>query len=568
MKDSDGGALERSLLERAFSARYNGVLLIDRETGAVRSVSDTLAHDLLPLARLDGTPYDRQIRALSRRLVPRLERPLLAGKLTLAAVREKLDADGRYTVNFHSLKSSGETIFHRVDYAYLDEKRDTIVLWCEDVTDLVTGETDPLTGGLNMQGFGRHVSRWLAENPGRPYRMQRYNIDRFRDINGVYGHDLGDRLLRDIAAFMRQIDGPDSISAHLNADHFVRFCAADAMSAEECCAHFIRGFAGYRRLNIPLTLHIGVYDLCEEGIDPQTMSYKALLAMQSIKGDMQKNIAYYESGMLRREQEQLELLNDIDRAIREEEFEVWFQPQVKYDEHSVFSAEALVRWRHPRRGLLAPGAFVPLLEKSNYITKVDRYIIEKTCRYMRSWMDEAPDKAVQISVNLSREDVLDRDLLPFLSDTVRRYAIPPAALHLEITESAYMEDAARLIDAVAHLREAGFPVEIDDFGAGYSSLNTLKDISVDKLKLDMKFLSGDGNREREEVIIAAIIRMAHALRLPIIAEGVENREQAAMLLSLGCHQMQGYYFSRPIPAADYEAVLLGRTALPPFAEKT
>lgn len=566
MKDSDDRILEKDLLARAFAARYNGCLLIDAVSGAVRSVSDTLAGDLLPLGRFDGTPYDRQIRALTRRLVPRPERPSLSDRLMLSVVREKLDADGRYRVDFHSLGRDGTTVFHRVAYEYLDDRRDTIVLLCEDVTDLVTGETDPLTGGYNARGFYRQINRYLAANPGRRYRVHHYSIDQFRDITGVYGQELGDRLLRDIAAYMRRYDGPDSFSAHLNADHFVRFCAEECMSVTDCYAHFVECFSGYRRLNIPLTLHIGVYDLCEEGIEPRMMDYKAFLAMQSIKGNMRKDIAYYEIGMLRHEQEQMELLNDIDRAIREEEFEVWFQPQVKYDEHSVFSAEALVRWRHPRRGLLPPGEFIPLLEKSNYITKVDRYIIEKTCRYMRAWMDMAPAQTVQISVNLSREDVLDAALLPFLLDTVRRYAILPAALHLEITESAYIEDAERLIEAVAHLREAGFPVELDDFGAGYSSLNTLKDIAVDKLKLDMKFLSGDGDRAKEQVIIAAIIRMAHALSLPIIAEGVETREQAAMLLSLGCHQMQGYYFSRPIPAADYENLLFGRTALPPFAE--
>ena len=161
--------------------------------------------------------------------------------------------------------------------------------------------------------------------------MIRYNVDHFKDINGVYGHSVGDKLLRDMAECMRAIDSEDAISAHLNADHFVRFCASDVLTAQESYDNFSRVLDNYN-LSIPITLHAGVYDLCEYGEDPYTMSYKALLAMQSIKGDMEKKIAYYEKGMLRQEQERLELLNDVEKGIAENQFEVWFQPQVDYAE--------------------------------------------------------------------------------------------------------------------------------------------------------------------------------------------------------------------------------------------
>lgn len=289
---------------------------------------------------------------------------------------------------------------------------------------------------------------------------------------------------------------------------------------------------------------------------------EALLALQTVKGDMHNKIAYYESGMLRREQEQLEFLNEIDDALENDCFEVWFQPQVDYEKKQIFGAESLIRWRHPIKGLLSPMTFIPLLEKSNYISKVDKYLIEKVCKYMRRWIDALPDKKIQISVNLSRLDIIDSDFVNSLSQIVKSYGIPHSALHLEVTESAYMKDAELLITEVDKLRNQGFSVEIDDFGAGYSSLNTLKDMNVDKLKLDMKFLSGGHGDKKEKIIIAAVIDMSHTLGLPIIAEGVETKEQADMLLKFGCKQMQGFYFSKPLPVEEYEALLYGKTKLP------
>ena len=240
---------------------------------------------------------------------------------------------------------------------------------------------------------------------------------------------------------------------------------------------------------------------------------------------------------------------------------MWFQPQVDYDKKLLFSAEALIRWRHPERGLISPVEFIPLLEQSSYISKVDKYVVEKTCKYLRGWLSAQPDKKIQVSVNLSRQDVLSPRFFPEIDRMMEVYDIPRELLHFEITESAYIKEAEILNDKVAKLRERGFSVEIDDFGAGYSSLNTLKDMDVDKVKLDMKFLSRSKNAEKGKIIISAIIGMANRLGLPVIAEGVETKEQADMLLSFGCNQMQGYYFSKPLPAADFENLIFEKTKL-------
>ena len=426
---------------------------------------------------------------------------------------------------------------------------------CEDISDIVSSENDPLTGLYNLSGFHNHVKRWIEENPGRKFRIHRYNIDRFRDINGVYGYELGNKLLRDFAMYMKKYNSAGSFAAHLNADHFVRFCADDVLTVEECYNHFTECFKNYD-LSLPIKLHMGVYDLCEPDCDSFTMSYKALLALQSIKGSFSKKIAYYEKGMMAVEKGQQELLADIQRAIEEEQFEVWFQPQTDYAGQRIIGAEALIRWNHPRKGMLPPAVFIPLLEKTDYIGIVDKFVVEKVCRYICRWRHEIwEDEFIPVSVNLSRNDVYRKDLCEGLSHMIQRYGISPSQIHLEITESIYMENSERFARTLGRLRESGFKVELDDFGSGYSSLNSLKELNIDKLKLDMNFLSDDGDTRKGEIILSSVINMAKALDLPVIAEGVETKEQAEMLAGFGCSQMQGYYFSKPVPAAEYERML-------------
>lgn len=551
---------EQKLMRKLFRERFNGVLLIDVRTEKISVLSESLAGALLPLITKDD-PFDVQVSRVIDTHVSKADAPALRKNMLLSNVIEKLEKKSVYQVDFNMIGKNNGYEFHRISFEYQSDKKDVITMLSEDVSDLVTGEIDPLTGGYNTTGFHNHITEWIAANPGRKFRIHRYNLDRFRDINGVYGHDLGDKLLRDIGDYMKQFDTKDSFSAHLNGDHFARFCSADSLSVRECYDNFIKCFADYK-LNIPITMHMGVYDLCETDNDSYTMSYKALLALQEIKGDMDVKISYYESGMMKREQERLELLNDVENAIENENFEVWFQPQVDYSTGKIFGAEALVRWRHPEKGLLPPGTFIPLLEKSNFIGKVDLYIIKKVCAYAKKWISELPDRKIQVSVNLSRQDVLNSAFMGELEREIAENHIPFSSIRLEITESAYMKDAERLINEITKLRHKGFAVEIDDFGAGYSSLNTLKDMDADTLKLDMAFLSDNSNSEKKQIIISSVIDMAHKLGLPVIAEGVENKEQADMLLNFGCKRMQGYYFSRPVPADEYEQLLYEEETLP------
>lgn len=545
--------------KKLFSQHFRGLIFIDVKTELILKYSDEYAGKLNALVSFTDKTYDEQVIALIKKAVPASYVESLISSMKFSTVLKKLETEECYGVDFYSIEN-GEHKFNRISFAFADENKSFVALLSEDVSKISSGEIDSLTGGYNSNGFFSRVTEWIDKNPGKKYRMHRYDLDRFKDVNGVYGHELANKLLRDIAEYMKKYDNENSFSAHLNADHFARFCADEVMPVQTCYDNFIECFKNYN-LSIPITMHMGVYDLYEEDKNPSTMAYKALLALQEIKNDVDKKIAFYEHGMMLKETERLKLLNEIDKAIENENFEVWFQPQVDYDKKIFFGAEALVRWRHPERGIIPPAEFIPLLEKSSYISKVDRYVIEKTCKLLREWLNVSPSQKIQISVNLSRQDVLTPDFLPDIERTIALYGIPHELLHFEITESAYIKKADVLNSAVSKLRKHGFSIELDDFGAGYSSLNTLKDMEVDKVKLDMKFLSRSKNAEKGEIIISAIIDMAHRLGLPVIAEGVETKAQADMLLSFGCKQMQGYYFSKPVPANDFENLVLNKNKI-------
>ena len=547
---------ENKLIKRFFEEYFDEVVLIDVKSGLVCKGSDRIKTKNKGDKKYIGLPYeDRMIKTVCDN-VCEIDRARIEESLSLSAVLKVLNEKGFCNVEFFTSGRGGEnTLCKKITFEYLDESKDTIILVCEDLTDIMSGEIDSMTGLYNSSGFHNHVTKWIKENPGRKFRVQRYNLDRFRDINGVYGYKIGNKLLADSANCMKKYNSADSFAAHLNADHFVRFLADDFLTAEQCYNNFRECFDGYD-LDIPIKLHMGVYDLCENDCDSYIMSYKALLALQSIKGSFSKKIAYYEKGMMTIEREQQELLSDIENAVRKEQFEVYFQPQIDYENGRIIGAEALVRWIHPEKGMLSPAIFIPLLEKSDYIEAVDRYVFEKVCQYMRKWNDGIDGIGyIPVSLNLSRNDVYSKGICDTLRTTAEKYGIPTSAIHIEITESAYMEDSETLIAVLKGLREAGFKVEMDDFGSGYSSLNSLKDLDIDKLKLDMKFLSGNDGSGRGKIIISSVINMAKALDLAVIAEGVETKEQADMLLGFGCNEMQGYYFGKPMPACEYEELL-------------
>lgn len=250
-------------------------------------------------------------------------------------------------------------------------------------------------------------------------------------------------------------------------------------------------------------------------------------------------------------------MNDLHRALEHYEFEVYYQPQydIRGDAPKLVGAEALIRWNHHELGLIAPNEFIPLLEKNGNISEVDRYVWSETVRQIVKWK-EMYGIELPVSVNLSRVDVFDPKLDVFLDNLLAYHRLGREMLKLEVTESAYTENAGQVIQVVEGLRKKGYEVEMDDFGSGYSSLNMLSLMPVDVLKMDRAFIRNIENNEKDEQLVALILGIAKSLKIPVVAEGVEKATQLKKLKELGCEMVQGYYFSKPLPVSEFEKTIL------------
>lgn len=458
----------------------------------------------------------------------------------------------------------GQTMLRRVrntiarsDAARIAEQNRAYELRFQQQANMLRlADYDELTGVYNKRAFCNHVREALDAHPQTRYVICRWDIDRFKVFNDVFGTQAGDTLLREIGSFLHECAVPGCIYGHLESDHFAICLPEDEVDNYAIVEKIERWFERYP-VAFNFSPRFGLYTIDEPETEVSLMCDRALLALRSVKGSYSNKLAYYDGSLRNRLLDEQELIGSMQAAIDREEFVLYFQPQYNYDTGELVGAEALVRWNHPTRGMLAPGVFIPLFENNGFISTLDEYIWEHSCRTMRRWLDDADRLVpVSISVNISRLNIYNPNLCQTLKSLVEKYHLPPSYLKLEITESAYMETPEQLIEVGATLQGMGFTVEMDDFGSGYSSLNTLKDVPVDVLKLDMKFLSIGDNDSRGANILSSIVRMARWLQLPVIAEGVETKEQADYLNSIGCSFMQGYYFCRPVPDDEFETLLV------------
>ena len=406
---------------------------------------------------------------------------------------------------------------------------------------------DPVTHVLNRAAFIPMVHEIVSKKPAGSYVMSAVDIDGFKLINDRYGHIEGDRLLCYIAELhmTSSLESQGLICRDMGDVFFSIAPLDDLQKVTDATESFRDKLTGY---NLPagVDAHIGRYIIDEPDIDVGLMMDRALMAVRSIKRSSQQYVAMFNEDMRKTMLREKELIEDMRKALGAGQFVLYFQPQYNYDEGAMTGAEALVRWMHPEKGLISPSEFIPVFEKNGFISELDKYVWEAACRHIRAWMDEGINP-VPISVNVSRHDFRNMDLTRVIPDLIKKYDLAPGQLNLEITESAYMDTPEELVKIVEKMKALGFTVEMDDFGAGYSSLNILKDVPVDILKLDIKFVRESSNRSRGGSILSSVVRMAHWLKVPVIAEGVETKQQADYLKSIGCLLMQGFYFNHPMP---------------------
>lgn len=406
----------------------------------------------------------------------------------------------------------------------------------------------------NMSTFHYATEKMLEQYPEYKYAMIRMDIDKFRLVNAFFGSEEGNNLLKYIAEYLLSLkkDYEHVTFGHVNADIF---SACLGYQEESDILRFMNKLNKVL-LEYPLDFDVvmtyGIY-LLEDNTDGVSEIYeRANLAAKKCKDDYKiRNYAFFEGKMRDEIVKEQMIVNNMRGALNNNEFVLYLQPKYELHTNTLSGGEVLVRWIDPKRGMISPGDFIPVFERNGFIMKLDFYVWEKTCQLIRRWLDEGR-KPYPISVNISRVSLYNPRLTEMISGLVQKYNIPPALLQLELTESAYTTNQQTIRTMMSTLQQKGFKIMMDDFGSGYSSLNVLKDIEVDTLKIDMRFLSDTENDARSENILAAVVRMAKWLNLPVIAEGVERKEQVLFLKSIGCEYVQGYYFARPMPVDEYE----------------
>ena len=415
---------------------------------------------------------------------------------------------------------------------------------------------DALTGIYIKNMFVHQTEKLLKENPDMDFMILHFDIYQFQIYNSVFGMLEGDKLLCHIADLLREIAKKQEHMAfcRFEADAFgICLPAADKDFIQNMMDEFRKDFQLYQK-DYDILPNMGVFYIEDRTASVIGMIDHAKMASKECKGNYIQNYYIYTDEMEKNLQEAQNIVNDMERAMKTEQFVLYLQPKYGLANAALAGAEVLIRWKKPE-GMVSPGKFIPVFEKNGQIMKLDYYIWEQSCKLIRSWLDRGFEP-FPISVNISRVSMYNPRIVEEINDLSIKYNIPPKLFQLELTESAYTDNPETIKRAMQRLQEYGFTILMDDFGSGYSSLNVLKDISVDVLKLDMKFMVGSGseNQKRSECIVANVIRLAKDLLLPVIAEGVEEKAQVDFLSSVGCDYAQGYYFARPMPVAEYEAL--------------
>ena len=418
---------------------------------------------------------------------------------------------------------------------------------------------DELTGLRNRRAFCEKVEQLVkayeSEIVSGEYALACFDVIRFKAINDVYGMEEGDKLLQYIAKSITKCVAREDVVCRANADHFLLFTHTSGSELELLIEQILTEISLYGQ-TYEITCNVGIYVTEDAALSVEAMIDRAVLAKSTIKGSYTIRYSYFTEQLRKEMITEQEIVGMISGALAEKQFVIYYQPQYNHSTGMVVGAEALVRWKHPEKGLISPGIFIPIFEKNGFITRLDLYVFEEVCVYIRKSMDEGR-QIVPVSTNFSRYDIFQPRFVEKLEEIRKRYDVPVKYLRVEITESAIVGGSQHTNEIIHKLHNSGYIVEMDDFGSGYSSLNVLKDIELDIIKLDMLFLSGEAETNRGGTIVSAVIRMAKWLGIPVIAEGVETVKQADFLKSIGCDYIQGYLYSRPLPEAEYTKLIVG-----------
>ena len=411
---------------------------------------------------------------------------------------------------------------------------------------------DDLTGLLSSQGFRAEAPMYLRTHPGKKFIIVTGNINGIKTINDLYNFNIGSQVIAYVARMLISIVNGYGICARLGGNIFVLCMEDSPESLRRLMA--IRYFdCGEMGINMPVTVRFGICPIDGMTDISRVVNY-ASFAMQKSTDRTRNTFIKYDENMSAEIKTESAITSQMRQAMYNNEFTMYLQPQYSCSNGDLIGAESLCRWIKKDGSTVSPGVFIPIFEKNGFIKKLDRFMWEFAFKQVKKWTD-AGIRPVPISVNISRVNLASDDIIDDIKKLHDTYPVDESLIHFEITESAYMEDQSALIRRISKIREMGYKIAMDDFGSGYSSLNTLKDIPIDILKLDMGFIAGESNVEKSGSIIGSVIRMAHSIGLITIAEGVETDEQTEFLKSMGSDVIQGYVFARPMPINEFEKIM-------------
>lgn len=425
-----------------------------------------------------------------------------------------------------------------------------IIALFEDRMIIQSTERDELTNLLTKSYFYEYASLQDKFHPDRRMDAVVVNINHFQLFNELYGMHEGDRVLTTIAGAIKDFtEENDGIAGRSEGDIFYLYIPHRDSYEDLSEAIRLAVTRDFRIHNVQVRL--GINDSIDDDMRIEMAFDRARMAGNTIRTDYSRTIAYYDDKMRKQRVFEERLIQDIADGIARNQFMVLFQPKfdIRGEKPKMVGAEALVRWDHPELGLVSPGSFISLFEENGLIRLVDDYVWRAAAMQIKEWKDKY-GVSIPVSVNVSRIDIQDDGIVDNLLEIVKDAGIDPSELHLEITESAYASDTRQLVEVVEQFRKHGFKIEMDDFGAGYSSLNMLTSLPIDVLKVDMRFISGVNDDAKNHRMMELIMDIAEFLDVPVVAEGVEEEEQYATLKDMGCEMIQGYYFSKPVPADD------------------
>ena len=429
----------------------------------------------------------------------------------------------------------------------------------EDSVIIHETERDELTGLFNKEFFFQYGKRLDRQNNHIPMDALVFDINRFHIINELYGKAFGNMILKEIGTRIHEIvNRIGGLACRLNNNCFGMYFPHIA-DLRDKLPQYISGICGSFG-DCKISIRMGVYADDGSGLDMEQRFDRATLTCRKLRNSYSTCFDFYNDELHSRELYAERLIEEMDKAIAEQQFKVLYQPKYRIcgGKPKLVSAEALTRWQHPEYGLIRPDVFIALFEDNGLIQKLDRYVWNIAAAQIRHWKD-IYGVDIPVSVNVSRVDAFNPMLGTILSDITRKNGLENEKLLLEITESAYTDDSRQIIDTVTALREMGYKIEMDDFGSGYSSLNMLTSLPIDALKLDMKFIQNICDSKKDCKLVEIMIEIARVLDVPVIAEGVETKEQMELLRELGCDIIQGNYFSEPLCAEDFTELIRAET---------